>query len=187
MDQSNPMNSIGDSKTEHQDGQGTCQSKDGHGIIPSTSSFLMTSIAPIELLDVGVQALEKDMAHKQQVDETMRHRSKKFSSLLVRELKGHYNLDFIAIVETRCNKEMSLIRANQLGFPNMELVDCEGYSGGIWCLWNHNISAITVLERHHQFIHLQVTGAAVALGGLFVVYASPSCVSGVCYGTIFPV
>ncbi|KAI9115674.1 hypothetical protein K1719_013343 [Acacia pycnantha] len=50
MDQSNPMNSIGDSKTEHQDGQ--------------------------ELLDVGVQALEKDMAHKQQVDETMSEQDK---------------------------------------------------------------------------------------------------------------
>ncbi|KAI9125313.1 hypothetical protein K1719_003929 [Acacia pycnantha] len=82
---------------------------------------------------------------------------------LVRELKGHYKLDFFAIVETRCSKEMSVTRANQLGFPNMELVDCEGYSGGIWCLWDHSISSITILERHHQFIHLQVTGAAAYL------------------------
>ncbi|KAI9112722.1 hypothetical protein K1719_016225 [Acacia pycnantha] len=43
---------------------------------------------------------------------------------LVREPKGHYKLDFFVIVETRCSKEMSVTRANQLGFLNMELVDC---------------------------------------------------------------
>ncbi|KAI9108746.1 hypothetical protein K1719_020051 [Acacia pycnantha] len=35
------------------------------------------------------------------------------------------------------------------------LVDCEGYSGGIWCLWDHSITSISVIERHHQFLHLQ--------------------------------
>ncbi|KAK4258548.1 hypothetical protein QN277_004989 [Acacia crassicarpa] len=96
---------------------------------------------------------------------------------LVRDLKTHYRLDFIAVLETRCTKEASLSRAQQLGFPNMELIDCEGYSGGIWCLWEHSISSISVIERHHQFMHLQVTGAAGNSWMLTVVYASPTCAS----------
>ncbi|KAI9113595.1 hypothetical protein K1719_015522 [Acacia pycnantha] len=86
-------------------------------------------------------------------------------------------LNFLAILETRCTKEISHQRANQLGFPNMELVDCEGYSGGNWCLWDHNITSISLLESHHQFIHLQVTRAAGLQWTLTVIYASPSCAS----------
>ncbi|KAI9081386.1 hypothetical protein K1719_036649 [Acacia pycnantha] len=68
-------------------------------------------------------------------------------------------------------------RVGQLGFPNRELMDCKGYSGGIWCLWDHNISSISVLERHHQFIHIQVFGVAGNSWMLTVVYASPSSVT----------
>ncbi|KAI9114885.1 hypothetical protein K1719_013898 [Acacia pycnantha] len=93
------------------------------------------------------------------LDESIGTGAKSFPAL-VRDLKSHYHLNFIAIVETRCAKEASVGRASQLGFPNMELIDCEGYSGGIWCLWDHNIASISVLERHHQFIHLQVNGSA---------------------------
>ncbi|KAI9117346.1 hypothetical protein K1719_011512 [Acacia pycnantha] len=77
---------------------------------------------------------------------------------LVRDLKSHYKLNFIALLETRCSKEVSHGRASKLGFPNMELIDCEGYSGGIWCVWDHSITSISILERHHQFVHLQVFG-----------------------------
>ncbi|KAK4276284.1 hypothetical protein QN277_019249 [Acacia crassicarpa] len=93
---------------------------------------------------------------------------------LVRDLKFHYHLNFIAILETRCNNEFSQRKASQLGFPNMELVDCVGYTGGIWCLWDHSITSITLLEHHHQFIHFQVNGAAELQWTLSVVYASPS-------------
>ncbi|KAI9121850.1 hypothetical protein K1719_007240 [Acacia pycnantha] len=130
---------------------------------------------PQESLNVGGQVI-KDMEHVQHVDVNMGTGAKSFPAL-VRELKNHYKLDFIAIVETMCSKEMSVARANQLGFPHMELVDCEGYSGGIWCLWDHSISAITILERHHQFIHLQISGEAGYSWQLTVVYASPSCVA----------
>ncbi|KAK4254761.1 hypothetical protein QN277_010094 [Acacia crassicarpa] len=94
---------------------------------------------------------------------------------LVRDLKSYYQLNFVAIVETRCAKELSLGRANQLGFSSMELIDCEGYSGGIWCLWDNNIISISLSERHHQYMHLQVNGIAGRVWTLTVVYASPSC------------
>ncbi|KAI9074998.1 hypothetical protein K1719_043048 [Acacia pycnantha] len=46
---------------------------------------------------------------------------------LVRDLKIHYQLNFVAILETRCNKETSHGRANQLGFPSMEIIECERF------------------------------------------------------------
>ncbi|KAI9119889.1 hypothetical protein K1719_009278 [Acacia pycnantha] len=90
-------------------------------------------------------------------------------------MRTHYHLDFIAILETRCTPALSVGRAKSLGFPNMELVDCEGYSGGIWCLWDHSISSVSVLERHHQFLHLQITSSARCTWTMTIVYASPSC------------
>ncbi|KAI9083705.1 hypothetical protein K1719_034294 [Acacia pycnantha] len=94
---------------------------------------------------------------------------------LIRDIKSHYQLDFIAILETRCTPALSVGRANTLGFPNMELVDCEGYSTGIWCLWDHSISSVSILEQHHQFLHLRITSSAGSTWTMTVVYASPSC------------
>ncbi|KAI9108637.1 hypothetical protein K1719_020284 [Acacia pycnantha] len=110
-------------------------------------------------------------------DQNSRGTGAKSFPALVRDLKTHYRLDFIAILETRCTREVSQGRAQQLGFPNMELIDYEGYSGGIWCLWEHSITSISLIERHHQFIHLQVTEAAGCSRTLTVVYTSPTCVS----------
>ncbi|KAI9113418.1 hypothetical protein K1719_015345 [Acacia pycnantha] len=96
---------------------------------------------------------------------------------LVRDLKAHYQLDFIAILEMRCKKDLSIGRAKQLGFPYMELMDGEGYSGGIWCLWEHSIGSVSLIERHSQFVHFQVTSIAGLTWTFMVVYASPSCVN----------
>ncbi|KAK4254012.1 hypothetical protein QN277_009448 [Acacia crassicarpa] len=96
---------------------------------------------------------------------------------LVCDLKTHYQLNFIAILETRCNKAVSQSRASQLGFPNMELVDCEGYSGGIWCLWDHSFTSVSLIERHPQFLHFQVSRAAGCSWTITVVYGSPLCTS----------
>ncbi|KAI9108820.1 hypothetical protein K1719_020125 [Acacia pycnantha] len=94
---------------------------------------------------------------------------------LIRDLKAHYHLGFIAILEARCNTESSVARASQLGFLNMELINCEGYSGGIWCLWDHCISSVSVVKRHHQFLHLLITNSVGSAWTMTVVYASPSC------------
>ncbi|KAI9119219.1 hypothetical protein K1719_009894 [Acacia pycnantha] len=109
-------------------------------------------------------------------DEPIGTGAKSFPAL-VRDLKAHYQLNFIAILETRCSMDISQQRASNLGFLHMKLIECEGYSGGIWCLWDHSITSITLLERHRQFIHLQVTGAAGTSWTITVVYASTSSAS----------
>ncbi|KAI9107574.1 hypothetical protein K1719_021611 [Acacia pycnantha] len=120
------------------------------------------------------QILERDMVHFDHGDATMGTGTRSFTSL-IRDMRTHYHLDFIAILETRCTPALSVGRAKSLGFPNMELVDCEGYSGGIWCLWDHSISSVSVLERHHQFLHLKITSSARCTWTMTIVYASPSC------------
>ncbi|KAK4279997.1 hypothetical protein QN277_011683 [Acacia crassicarpa] len=93
---------------------------------------------------------------------------------LIHDLKDHYKLNFIAILETRCAQQMALIRAQRLGFADMEIVDCEGYSGGIWCLWDDSIGEISLVECNHQFIHFQIINSDGTIWHLTVVYASPN-------------
>ncbi|KAI9128598.1 hypothetical protein K1719_000081 [Acacia pycnantha] len=95
---------------------------------------------------------------------------------LMRDLKIHYQLGFVAILETRCAKEVSKGRAQQMGFSNFEIVECEGYSGGIWCLWDDSIGVVSVLERNQQYLHFQIVSNAGVSWNLTVVYASPNCV-----------
>ncbi|KAI9112213.1 hypothetical protein K1719_016736 [Acacia pycnantha] len=90
---------------------------------------------------------------------------------LIRDLKAHYQLAFVAILETRCSSELSRGRASHLGFSNMELINCEGYSGGIWCLWDHCISLVTVLNGTTA-LHLLITSSSERLRTITVVYAA---------------
>ncbi|KAI9082690.1 hypothetical protein K1719_035264 [Acacia pycnantha] len=59
----------------------------------------------------------------------------------------------------------------------MALIECEGYSGGIWCLWESSILQVSVLECHHQYMHLHITSAVCKNWYLTIIYASLSCVS----------
>ncbi|KAI9128451.1 hypothetical protein K1719_001444 [Acacia pycnantha] len=62
-------------------------------------------------------------------------------------------------METRCTPQMAQVRAQNLRFSNMEIMDCGGYSGGIWCVWDGSIVVVSLLERHHQFLHFQITSS----------------------------
>ena len=64
------------------------------------------------------------------------------------------DLGFLAILETRCHKDMSESRVQKLGFEKFVVVDAVGHSSGIWCFWDSNIGDIRVLETNHQFIHI---------------------------------
>ncbi|KAK4258437.1 hypothetical protein QN277_004888 [Acacia crassicarpa] len=81
----------------------------------------------------------------------------------------------MAILETRCSPQMAQAKAQVLGFLNMELTDCEGYSGGIWCLWDDSISLVTLVERNFQFMHFHITSTVGTTWDLTVVYASLNC------------
>ena len=81
--------------------------------------------------------------------------SKSFSSL-VREIKNHYQVDFMDILETRADREKSEHRIKNMGFQEYGFTAAKGFSGGIWCLWNNGVCKIRIIESHHQYIHLCV-------------------------------
>lgn len=62
--------------------------------------------------------------------------SSKFFPSLVREIKNHYNMDFLALLDTRLDENKTQKIISQLGFQDHSFILVEGYSGGIWCLWN---------------------------------------------------
>ncbi|KAI9113388.1 hypothetical protein K1719_015913 [Acacia pycnantha] len=142
---------------------------------PGCGVSLSQPVSPLDMVEDQTHIQVVDL-NKQPMDELIGTGAKSFPPL-VRDLKTHYRLDFLAVLETRCSREASQGRAQQLGFPNMELIDGEGYSGGIWCFWEHSIKSISLIERHHQFIHLHVIGSTGGSWTLTVVYASPTCVA----------
>ena len=99
--------------------------------------------------------------------------SKSFPSL-IREMKSYHKLDFLAIVETRADMLQSERRIKSLGFHEFSFTAAEGFSGGIWCLWDVSIAKVEVLEKHHQFIHLKIMNSQRECWFLTVIYASPS-------------
>ena len=99
--------------------------------------------------------------------------SQSFPSL-VRELKKYYKLDFLAIFETRSNAVKADRRIRQLGFSKYSFTAADGYSGGIWCLWEEVSMRVEVMKQHKQFMHLQITNSKQEKWFLTVVYASPN-------------
>ncbi|XP_028793353.1 uncharacterized protein LOC114749054 [Neltuma alba] len=102
--------------------------------------------------------------------------SKTFPSL-IQEIKKFYHLDFLALVETRSDKQKTEQRIGRLGFQDYTYINTEGYSGGIWCLWNAGIREVVVVERHRQYIHLKIKNSRLDEWYMTVVYASPHVVT----------
>ncbi|XP_028786380.1 uncharacterized protein LOC114742276 [Neltuma alba] len=98
--------------------------------------------------------------------------TKTFPSL-VQELKKHFCLDFLALLETRSDKLKTERRIGSLGFQEYTFIEAEGYSGGIWCLWNAGVRRVEVLERHRQYLHLYIETSRLEQWFMTIVYASP--------------
>ncbi|KAI9119274.1 hypothetical protein K1719_009949 [Acacia pycnantha] len=81
--------------------------------------------------------------------------SKSFPSL-VRELKKHYKLDFLDILETRSDEMKTNQCISKMGFSNYSCTAAEGYSEGIWVLWEDGALKIEVVEKHKKFMHLRL-------------------------------
>lgn len=72
---------------------------------------------------------------------------KSFRSL-IRDLKKHYHLDFLAIVETHATNKKASETIKNLGFSYFNFVDAEGFSGGIWCLWDKVFKSVKIISHH---------------------------------------
>ncbi|XP_028770189.1 uncharacterized protein LOC114727667 [Neltuma alba] len=109
-------------------------------------------------------------------DIIMKGGAKTFPSL-IQELKNHFCLDFLALVETRSDKQKSERRIGSLGFQGYTFIEAEGFSGGIWCLWNAGVQKVDVIEQHRQFLHLRIINSRREHYFFTVIYASPHMVA----------
>ncbi|KAK2664916.1 hypothetical protein Ddye_003490 [Dipteronia dyeriana] len=83
-----------------------------------------------------------------------------------------YQFGILAIFEPRisCSKALRVIR--NLGFSNSFVVDAEGFSGGIWLLWNNSQVELQVIANTRHCITALVDDHS-SVWVLTVVYANP--------------
>ncbi|XP_061357605.1 uncharacterized protein LOC133301903 [Gastrolobium bilobum] len=99
---------------------------------------------------------------------------KKGFSTLIKDLVYQNKIQVLALIETRISgkKVDSVIRS--LGFDSFFRREAVGFSGGIWILWNKNITSVNILEDNHQFVHSKLNWLGEAKEEHFTfVYGSP--------------
>lgn len=72
---------------------------------------------------------------------------------LIRELKANYNIHILFIVEPRVSRKKVDNIIKNLGFNSNHRVEAEGYSGGIWLLWDDRHVKINVISTSNQCVH----------------------------------
>lgn len=95
-------------------------------------------------------------------------------SNLVRQMSQFHGVDFIAIFETRCSGNKAIHTASKLGFQNMEIIDADGFKGGIWCVWSEKVGSVEIVVRHPQFMHVRIRSHDHRVWELTLIYASPN-------------
>ncbi|KAI9109477.1 hypothetical protein K1719_019531 [Acacia pycnantha] len=98
--------------------------------------------------------------------------SKGFATVL-KDMKFRYKLDVVVILEPRISGSTASRVIKNWGFKHSIRREAEGFSGGIWILWNLDDLIVDVMVMDDQFIHCNMT-----LNGkkmcLTAIYASPN-------------
>ncbi|KAI9106550.1 hypothetical protein K1719_022078 [Acacia pycnantha] len=63
-----------------------------------------------------------------------------------------------------------------MGFPNVKIVDADGFKGGIWCLWSDKFRQVKVLGSSNQYVHVRITNNDLQMWEMILVYGSPNIV-----------
>ena len=93
---------------------------------------------------------------------------------LIRDMVHKYDISLISLLETRVNGERAVQRIKKMGFKASVRVDSEGFSGGIWVMWDPERVDVYIHSFSKQLIHCYVE----TLDGSYkafttFVYASP--------------
>ncbi|KAK4281973.1 hypothetical protein QN277_013410 [Acacia crassicarpa] len=92
---------------------------------------------------------------------------------LIRGIVRSFEVDFVALFETRCSGLKAQQIATSMGFPHFKIVDADGFKGGIWCLWSDRYRHVEVLESTNQYVHVQFTSQRLQVWEMSFVYGSP--------------
>lgn len=64
--------------------------------------------------------------------------------------------DIFLIMETRVYQLRLQSNFKKLGFDDYTFVENRGYAGGITMAWKKDIFSITVIQKHFQFMHIEI-------------------------------
>ncbi|KAL1330769.1 uncharacterized protein LOC107627531 [Arachis ipaensis] len=92
---------------------------------------------------------------------------------LIRDIRREYNANFIILLETHISGSRGAAVRDKIGFDSSFIVEANGHSGGIWCLWDSGSWKVDILEYNQQIVHLRLTGNNAATWLLSAVYGSP--------------
>ncbi|RYR27722.1 hypothetical protein Ahy_B01g051758 [Arachis hypogaea] len=81
--------------------------------------------------------------------------------------------DLVILQETRCSGDTARRTIDRSGFAFSHVQDANGFSGGIWILWNDPNISVKVVRSCVQFIHMEVTHENNHSWMLTAIYASP--------------
>lgn len=102
--------------------------------------------------------------------------SEKFRTAVI-DLVRMNKIDFLIICEPRVQFSKAKKTLLKLGFNEFEVREANGFSGGIWMLWNNTKVQITVVDTSFQSISVKVCCTGVQDWLLSGIYASPCNVS----------
>ncbi|RYR00167.1 hypothetical protein Ahy_B07g088266 [Arachis hypogaea] len=88
-------------------------------------------------------------------------------------LRKEYSANFIILLEPQISGSRGVRIRNNIRFDSSFIVEANGRSGGIWCLWDSGTWKIDVLDHNSQMVHLKVVGGDSTPWLLSVVYGSP--------------
>ncbi|KAL5846682.1 hypothetical protein ACOSQ3_010206 [Xanthoceras sorbifolium] len=125
-----------------------------------------------------LQSLHKDVLNSDMADkEKMRATSGAGKKSLVKTLSDFrkiYRFEVLAVLEPRISGPRALSVANKLGFSSKFIVDADGFSGGLWLLWNSSSVSLEVVASSRHTITFVATESK-KCWVTTVVYANPSC------------
>ena len=103
----------------------------------------------------------------------VRGAGKKLFPKTVSDMRMMHNFDVLAVLEPRISGIKATRVIQRLGFSDNFVVEADGFSGGIWLLWNSNKVKLQVIANSKQTITAIVADNS-NYWVFTVVYASPS-------------
>ena len=90
-----------------------------------------------------------------------------------RTIIKNYNPSMVVLMEPHISGVKADDFIKTCGFEHSHRVEAEGFSGGIWLLWQRFIE-VEVLLNHRQFIHFKLRRNNIFVSWGTAVYASPN-------------
>ncbi|XP_061347714.1 uncharacterized protein LOC133293198 [Gastrolobium bilobum] len=84
-----------------------------------------------------------------------------------------YKPSIVVILEPQCSGQKASDIIRKSGFKHAFVQEAEGYSGGIWILWNDETGLVEIGNHTKQFVHFKVQNFHVPSFSCTAVYASP--------------